>query len=1220
MTDYTKTTNFAAKDNLVSGNPAKVVKGSEIDTEYNNIAVAIATKSNIASPTFTGTATIPTVDINAGNIDGTIIGASSAAAGTFTSVTTSGNVTVGGNLTVTGNAVISGNLTFGDADTDNISFAADVNSNILPNIDDTYDLGSSTKEWRNLYIDGTANIDSLVADTADINGGTLDGVVIGGSSAAAGTFTTATATTGNITTVNATTVDSTNVEVTNLKAKDGTASATIADVTGVMTVASAVLTTADINGGTADAVVIGGATPAAGTFTSLNATGGGALTGTWSNLGSVTTIDINGGTIDGAVIGGSSAAAGSFTTISASGTITGPSGTWDAGGVDIATGDTYAINSVDVLSATTLGSSVVNSSLTSLGTITSLVATTADINGGTIDGAVIGGASAAAITGTTGQFNTSLNVDGTITADGLTVDGSANVTGNVFVGNSTAAAPFAATYATLSSSTGSELVLRNSSGIVTGEIVGGVAFGHDDTTTGGAPHYAGIQARSVDSSGTMTLNFYTGLGNYEALTPQVLIDASGNVGIGTTTPAAKLDIYTGTTTAWTGSITGAAIYTPQSYDGAAISAGTDGFASLYFESAGLTSYLGERSARIVTYPTPASSYGTNIGFAQRKIDGTFVESVTINGSGNVGIGTTTVTESLDANGNIKLRASAAARYVYSAVGDSTTVDAGHKYDPVSDYVATLTAGSERMRVDSSGNVGIGTSSPASQMHLISANPEIRLQSSGASTTGEYSILSRDGSNVAHKTNIKNDTSSLTFGTGGNSGNSYVPIERMRIDSSGNVGIGTTSPSTYTNASELVVDTGTLGGMTIKSGTTGYGAIFFADGTTGNEQYRGFIQYNHGYLGDTDQLLIGTAATTRMVIDSSGNVGIGVTPSAWYSGNKVIDIGTRSALWSGGAGQPNLGHNCYVNTSGNFIYKATTSANYYTQDGGHKWYNAASGTAGTAITFTQAMTLDASGNLLVGTTSTSSNVSGVRIYPTQVQATASNAITANFNRVNSDGDIVKFSKDGTTVGSIGTAGGSAYIGGYQNSGLYFNGTSDIRPWNTSTQTKLDNSLDLGSSTARFKDLYLSGGVYVGGTTSANLLDDYEEGTFTPVLADASSGGNEATASASGRYTKVGRLVNVMLQFIDINTTGLTSGNQIFITGLPFTAVNIYSFTPVTINVSNTTLTEGDARGSVHHNSSYISLSEGTTSGGAALTVGDLASGAADIYISVSYEAQ
>ncbi len=111
------------------------------------------------------------------------------------SITTTGNVGIGGNLTVTGTTTFNGGtITMGDAATDNVVFGADVDSNIIPDDDDTYDLGSSSQQWRNLYIDGTANIDSLVADTADINGGTVDGAIIGGSSAAAITGTAITGT------------------------------------------------------------------------------------------------------------------------------------------------------------------------------------------------------------------------------------------------------------------------------------------------------------------------------------------------------------------------------------------------------------------------------------------------------------------------------------------------------------------------------------------------------------------------------------------------------------------------------------------------------------------------------------------------------------------------------------------------------------------------------------------------------------------------------------------------------------------------------------------------------------------------------------------------------------------------------------------------------------------------------------------------------------------
>ena len=136
-------------------------------------------------------------------------------------VTLGANLDVGGNLTVTGTTTFNGGtLTLGDANTDNIVFGGEVDSDIIPDDDGTFDLGSASKEWQDLFIDGTANIDSLVADTADINGGTIDGAIIGGASAAAITGTAITGTSFVI--------GSADINETELETIDGVTAGTVA--------------------------------------------------------------------------------------------------------------------------------------------------------------------------------------------------------------------------------------------------------------------------------------------------------------------------------------------------------------------------------------------------------------------------------------------------------------------------------------------------------------------------------------------------------------------------------------------------------------------------------------------------------------------------------------------------------------------------------------------------------------------------------------------------------------------------------------------------------------------------------------------------------------------------------------------------------------------------------------------------------------------------------
>lgn len=200
----------------------------------------------------------------------------------------------------------------------------------------------------------------------------------------------------------------------------------------------------------------------------------------------------------------------------------------------------------------------------------------------------------------------------------------------------------------------------------------------------------------------------------------------------------------------------------------------------------------------------------------------------------------------------------------------------------------------------------------------------------------------------------------------------------------------------------------------------------------------------------------------------------------------------------------------------------------------------------------AMTIDSSENVLVGTTTRTnlSNGTGNTGHSLdnagQARHTADSGEVMFLNRLTDDGDIAVFRKDGTTVGSIGTVASEVYIGN-GDTGLYFaSGNNDIRPFNTSTQNSVDNSIDLGRSATRFKDLYLSGGVYLGGTGSSNLLQDYEIGSWTPVdVNDTAYNTNSVTAT----YTKIGRIVYFNF---DISSTGSTTGTKLG--GLPFTAAS------------------------------------------------------------------
>ena len=109
-------------------------------------------------------------------------------------------------------------------------------------------------------------------------------------------------------------------------------------------------------------------------------------------------------------------------------------------------------------------------------------------------------------------------------------------------------------------------------------------------------------------------------------------------------------------------------------------------------------------------------------------------------------------------------------------------------------------------------------------------------------------------------------------------------------------------------------------------------------------------------------------SASMTLDTSGNLGIGVTPSAWnQSGYKALEIGVIGNGINSGLNDISVFANVYYNTTLKYATSGYAASYYVQNSGAHKWFNAPSGTAGNTITFTQAMTLDASGNLLVGGT-------------------------------------------------------------------------------------------------------------------------------------------------------------------------------------------------------------------------------------------------------------
>jgi len=402
---------------------------------------------------------------------------------------------------------------------------------------------------------------------------------------------------------------------------------------------------------------------------------------------------------------------------------------------------------------------------------------------------------------------------------------------------------------------------------------------------------------------------------------KMVMKAGGNVGIGTTSPGSKLEVKTSGTNTTLELDNSDTNYTLIQYNAQGATKGFSGFNAgfmLFGGESGTTTRLqsgGSYAATILengNFGIGTTSPGNLLDVAgDTDITGQLVVShdtnyvakfvntatsmsndnyaLMVNSSSHTSNMTTAGAMAVDVNsgraftingiGRVSIGGNTQSANTLTLTGSATELDLSNTSSSGKNYrIASTSSGAlefidkaanvERMRIHGDGSVGIGAT-PANKLHVNAGTTNIVAQFQ--STDGTGGIMLKDSSGNVELT---------TSGTHGfniqPNGGSTV----FRVDQNGNVGIGTTSPSSY-YADQLVVKcSSSENGITIASNsTTDANYLMFADGTSGSDRYRGQIKYNH----QDNYMEFATDASNVMKIDSSGNVGINASASLRFNG-------------------------------------------------------------------------------------------------------------------------------------------------------------------------------------------------------------------------------------------------------------------------------------------------------------------------------------------------